>query len=139
MEDNTTIEKKLQLVKQIRSQYNQNQYDLSNREQILYGRASYKAPSVSQSDSFHDIVRRGEPAAINNGMGDTAVASESLKLRSALAVMLFVFAVLFDLLGVAPAGVKMQQVFEVIAADYQENMTAFVDAMTEENILSESK
>lgn len=136
MEDNTTIEKKLQLVKQIRSQYNQNQYDLSNREQILYGRASYKTPSASQSDSFHDIAHHGEASTINSSE-DTSVASESLKLRSALAAMLFVFAVLFDLLGVAPGGIKMKQVFEVIAADYQENMTAFVDAMTEENILSE--
>ena len=135
MEDNTTIEKKLQLVKQIRSQYNQNQYDLSNREQILYGRTSYKTPSLSRGDTFHDITHGDEASSIN-GTEDTTLASGSLKVRSMLAVMLVVFAILFDLLGVAPGGVKMQQVFNAIAADYQENMTAFVDAVTEENILS---
>lgn len=136
MEDNTTIEKKLQLVKQIRSQYNQNQCDLSNREQILYGRISCKTSLGSQNDSFHKIVRHGETTAINDAEDTTVSASESLKLRSVLAAILFLFAILFDLFGVQPAGVKMQQVFEVIAADYQENMTAFVDAVTEENILS---
>lgn len=108
--DDITMEKKMKLVQQIRNQYNQNQHDLSNREQILY-----------------------ETSTINSDEG--VVAAESLKLRSALAVMLLLFTILFDLMGITPAGIEMQKVFETIAADYQENITAFVDAMTEENIL----
>ena len=31
------VEQKLQLVQQVRSRYQENRYDLSNRERILYG------------------------------------------------------------------------------------------------------
>ena len=35
-----TAEQKLQLVQQIRQQYRRNRYDMSSREQILYGSTS---------------------------------------------------------------------------------------------------
>ena len=37
---NVTTEQKLQLVQQVRSRYHEDQYDMSNRERLLYGRSS---------------------------------------------------------------------------------------------------
>ncbi len=115
--DDTTIEKKLQLVQQIRSQYNRNQYDMSNRERILYGRGDVKQ-LITDANNNEEIL-----------------VSESFKIRSVLAALLFIMVVVFDMFEITPAGIEMKQVFNIIAADYQENMTAFMDAMTEESIL----
>ena len=38
---NVSTEQRLRLVQQVRSRYNENRYDMYNRERILYGRASY--------------------------------------------------------------------------------------------------
>lgn len=40
---------------------------------------------------------------------------ESFKYRSAIAVMLLVFAIIFDVLGLKPFGIEMEQIFETIA------------------------
>ncbi len=99
-----TMEKKLQLVQQIRSQYHQNQYDLSNREQILYGKI------------------REEPKETGT--------SESLKLRCAVAIVGFLFVILLDSRGISLFGLNMEQVFTYIAADYRESVTEFVETIT---------
>ena len=39
-----SVEQKLELVQQVRSQYYRNQSDLMNREQILYGRTLTRKP-----------------------------------------------------------------------------------------------
>ena len=115
--DDITTEKKLELIHQIRSQHNKNQYDLSNREHILYGKTSYRTT----------VDREIVPEEI--------ATSESLKFRSVLAGMLLVFAILFDYFGVQPGGMQMQQIFNMIAADYQENVSSFINTMSTENFL----
>lgn len=111
--DDITVEKKMQLVQQIRSQHNRNQYDLSARERILHG---YSVDFTSPVGS------------------DEKSTSESLKFRSALAVMLLLFSILFDYFKIAPVGIEMNQIFQMIAADYQKNVSEYVETMTRESV-----
>ncbi|MDR2044532.1 MAG: hypothetical protein LBQ15_09250 [Clostridium sp.] len=58
-----TVDKKLQLIQQVRSQYHRNQYDLVNRERILYGQtaASYQQePGMAYSGAWaeHETASR---------------------------------------------------------------------------------
>lgn len=110
----TTIEKKLALVQQIRSTYNKNQYDLTNRERILYGRSTVRNyPPLSYKDSFReDAVEEDFPQdAGTEGAG-------FFKLRLLLAAVLFLGVVLWDKNGGTLAGLSADWVFEAISADY---------------------
>lgn len=107
MED-TSTEKKLQLVHQIRSQYHKNQFDMSNRERILYG-SSYTFDTTPINTAM-DIE--------NN----TTYSSQSLKFRSAVAIMLLLFSILFDTLHIKPAGIEMKEIFNMIESDYLKNI-----------------
>lgn len=132
MEDMTT-EKKLQLVQQIRTRQNRNQYDLSARERILYGYTSSNITPLSCRKSYAEntyATNFTSPVC-----SDEKSTSESLKFRSALACMLLLFAILFDYFKIAPVGIEMKQIFQIIAADYQNNMTEFVETMTGENVI----
>lgn len=113
MEEIST-EQKLQLVQQIRSQYNRNRYDMNHREQILYGRTSFLKERLSTSETEADVV----------------LTSVSLKFRCALAALLFIFAVVSDFFGIEPLGLEMQQIFTYIAADYRESMSAYVETLS---------
>uniref|UniRef100_UPI0040576159 hypothetical protein n=1 Tax=Acetatifactor sp. TaxID=1872090 RepID=UPI0040576159 len=129
MEEITT-EQKLQLVQQIRDQYNKNRYDMSNREQILYGRTSGMPAPISYGNVHHEQAFSAENYVSIDTTETNTTASESLKFRCAVAAMLFVFAVVFDLLGVMPLGLKMEQLFTYIAADYQDYVTEYVETLT---------
>ena len=88
---------KLELVRQIKTQYHQNQYDLYNREQLLYAAS---APSEN-SDTKNNT-------------------SDSLKFRSVVAVLLFLFIVLLDFWGMSLAGMEISQLFTILQRDYFE-------------------
>ena len=102
MED-ISVEKKMELVHQVRSQYQKNQYDLMNRESLLYGK-TYTAntgytppPSDSHKDS-------------------------TLKIRYALAVLLLLSIIILDRSGKSFAGISMKQVFQAIEADFEDTL-----------------
>ncbi len=102
MEEIST-EQKLQLVQQIRNQHQSNQYDMYHRERVLYD----KMPgAVAESD------------ANTGGM-------EYRRFRGAIAALLFIFTIVFDLFGVQPFGYAMEEVFGVIAVDYREEVETF--------------
>lgn len=120
--DDITMEKKLRLVQQVRSQYHQNQSDLFNREQILYGKTSSRSfPSYEENTADY-------------GRPESTVPAGSLGLRTVLAGALLAAVILFDRFGIRPAGMDMNHVFGMISEDYQENVTAFVDALTSETL-----
>lgn len=110
-----TMEKKLKLVQQIRSQYDQNQYDLSNREQLLYGRTSCRDTDLPE------ILSEGQTHATG-----------SFRIRMLLACLLFLFIVAADQLGISPAGISVHSVFEMIETDYQENMDDILEVLSAE-------
>lgn len=104
MED-ITIEKKLQLVQQIKNQYHQNQYDMAKREQILYG-----------NDYRHDYVQNIKRPE------DVPASSGTLRLRAFLAGLLLAGVILCDRLGISPAGMEMKQVIAVLSENCINNL-----------------
>ena len=99
--DEISREQKLALVRQIKTQYHQNQYDLSNREQLLY--AASEIP---------------EQNAKNNTSG-------SLKFRSVVALLLFLLIVMFDSFDISPAGMEINQLFEFLQTDYLKSFSGW--------------
>lgn len=94
--DEISRAQKLELVRRIKTQYHQNQYDLYNREQLLYATS--------------DIP---EQNAKNN-------TSESLKFRGVVAIMLFLLVILLDSFHINPLGLEINQLFEMLQTDYLE-------------------
>ena len=111
------IEKKLELVHQIRSRYHQNKSDLMNREQILYGRNASEKTEYQMPGMADDMSE-----SINDG---------SFKIRLALAAVIVLTIILFDKSQKSFAGVSMEQVFETIAIDYEAKLDEWVETLSQ--------
>ncbi|MBQ2803367.1 MAG: hypothetical protein IJF07_05660 [Lachnospiraceae bacterium] len=130
-----SVEKKLELVNQIRSRHRQNQSDLMNREQILYGRST---PMRNEYPSHREYSLGGEyRIADSNLKEDTEgiVSDDSFKLRFTLAAALFITLILLDISGKSFAGISTKQMFQMIETDYEEAIDAWVENVTLENSL----
>lgn len=102
-----STEKRLRLLKQIRSRYNEDQYDLNNRERILYGRSS--RPAERYEEPLED--------------GQTPDGQSSFfRLRLAVAVGLVGLVILMDMRGVSLAGITADKIFQAISADFEERI-----------------
>lgn len=100
----TTLKQKLALIQQIRSDYDKNQFDLSNRERILYGRTSSRSYSSDMS--------------YNNLDEDIDTSVVFIKLRFMIAAVLMAAIILLDLKGGSFAGITPGEMFDAIAKDY---------------------
>lgn len=98
-------EKRLQLLKQIRYRYNEDQRDLTNRELILYGRSGRR----SRSDNLEQ--QEIQP--------DTEHVS-FFRIRLILAVLLVMAVIFMDMDGMEMAGITAEKIFQAISADYEE-------------------
>lgn len=94
--DQVTIEQKLQLLEQLHSRYEQNQFDIKKREDILLGNIS----SYKEKDSAIQI------------------SNSTFKIRSAIALMLLVIIILLDIEGAKIFGIDSLQVFSTLKTDY---------------------
>lgn len=97
-------EKRLQLLKQVRSRYNEDQRDLTKRELILYGRS-------------------GRPVSESLGQQDAPPDTEHVsffRVRLVLAVLLFAAVIFMDMDGMDMAGITAEEIFQAISADYEE-------------------
>lgn len=103
----TRTEKKLRLLKQIRSRYHEDQYDLSNRERILYGRSSRRA------DDFDRSLEDAE-------MPDAQPSF--FRLRLLLAAGLLGLVIFMDMKDVSVAGITSDKIFQAISADFEEKI-----------------
>lgn len=112
------VEKKLELVQQVRSRHYQNQSDMMNREQILYGRTWAKRP---ENEGYHI-----EPHSGNEEEG--IFRDNTLKIRFAIAAVLFLLIILIDQGGQTVAGISMEKVFSIIETDYEAAIDAWVRA-----------
>ena len=88
-----STEQKLQLVQQIRSQHNRNQYDMQNRERILY---SYPVKYP-----------------VKEGVTDSKEMN-TLKIRILVTIILVILVMVLDVLNINLMGVDMEKVFQVI-------------------------
>ena len=117
----TTMEQKLALVQQVRSNYNKNQYDLINRERILYGKTSARNYSKPFYRSWDNA---GTPPEYiqEYGMEDPAAGMESgisfFKLRFLIAMVILAAFIVLDMNGGTFAGLTSGEIFEAISLDY---------------------
>lgn len=119
------VEQKLQLVQQVRSRYQENRYDLSNRERILYGRTSVGPETMDQA----------YPCKGQYGLyGDTDPAEAQplsfFKLRMWIALFLVTAVIVMDRNGSEMAGITAEKVFQMISVDYEEVIEAWVETIS---------
>ena len=111
----TTVDQKLELIRQVRSQYRQNQNDLMHRESILYDRPLRSIANTEESFSSDDTYY--EPYQIQKKGSQT---SGTLKIRYVLAFSLTALVILFHQNQIKPAGINMEQVFLTLEQDYED-------------------
>lgn len=108
-------ERKLQLVQQVRSRYHENQYDMSNRERIMYGRTSV----FDRPDYDEDTLPDSEDGSLS-----------SFKLRFLIALVLFGIVVFMDRSHITIGGITTEKLYGMISADYEEKIEDWVEAMS---------
>ena len=116
-----TMEQKLRLVQQVRSRYHENQYDLSNREQILYGKTSAGLQN-------EDALRYGEPYYDETERPEEETFT-FFKFRMWIALFLVVAVIVMDRNQMEVAGITAGKIFEVISADYEEVIETWAEAL----------
>lgn len=109
---NTDTERKLELVQQIRSRYDEDMYDLNSRERILYGRESIRPREPYGSDP------------------DSEAPQSSFRLRVLLAVLLFAAVVTIDTNKAAPWGITAERIYQAISADYEERIEEWAETLS---------
>lgn len=124
--DNISIEQKLELVKQIRSKYNKNISDMSQRERVLYGRTSYSSKEEVKGASMVDRSWYYEEPAEEATVEDFSFG----RVRFFIAVILLIGVIILDLSGKTLMGVSMDKIFAVISQDYEEEIAAWVSQAT---------
>ena len=118
--NDTTMEQKLQLVQQVRSRYQEDQYDLSNRERILYGRTGMTPEKAGYADSYSNPYREGMPADMPS----------SFRIRLFLAVFLVLTVIVMDKNDMTVSGITSEKIYEVISADYEEVLETWVEGLS---------
>ena len=108
-------ERKLQLVQQVRSRYHENQYDMSNRERIMYGRTSVFDRPGYDDDTLPD----SEDGSLS-----------SFKLRFLIALVLFGIVVFMDRSHTSIGGITSEKLYGMISADYEEKIEEWVETMS---------
>ena len=119
---NVTTEQKLQLVQQVRSRYHEDQYDMSNRERLLYGRSSIlpekQGCSSAYGDPYNEPLQPGEE-------GFTF-----FKLRFLLALFLAAAVIGIHHNHMSVAGITSEKIFQAISADYEDAIEAWVETIS---------
>ena len=123
-----TMEKKLQLIQQVRSRYHENQYDLSNRERILYGRTGFSQERRERGELYSDAYEDayGEP------LMPSGAPFSFFRLRFLAALLLLALVILMDKSNISVAGITTEKIFEMISADYEDKITEWVETMSGE-------
>ncbi len=116
-----TTEKKLQLVQQVRSRYHEDQYDMSNRERLLYGKTSVTPEKLGYT-AYDEPYGKGTPS---DGEPFTF-----FKLRLWIALFLAVAVIVMDTNQMNVAGITAEKIFQAISADYEEAIEAWVETIS---------
>ncbi len=114
------VEKRLELVHQVRSQYHKNQSDLMTREQILYGRSTYRENAGRDTSQYQETTEE-EGIFKDNTFG----------IRMALAGILLLTFILLDKTGKGFAGMTTDELAQTIASDYGTIVDTWAEAVNE--------
>lgn len=120
----TTVDQKLELIRQVRSQYRQNQNDLIHRESILYDRPIRPIANLDVSPAADNAYY--DPYNIQKKGSQT---SGTLKIRFVTAVLLTALVILFHRSHISPAGIHMEQVFLALEQDYEDLIMAWSSSL----------
>ena len=123
-----SMEQKLQLIRQVRSRYHEDRYDMSNRERLLYGRSGYIP------DGRAEYPEPYEDAPYKDTYGDMPLSGNSpfafLRLRFLVAALLLAAVIIMDKNGLDVAGITTEKIYEMISADYEEKIEEWVETMS---------
>lgn len=123
-----TVEQKLQLVRQVRSRYHENQYDMSNREQILYGKSAIVPKRVPYDDPYDEITGKRMLYGESPQQADTPLTSFGM--RFFIAMLLLAAVIIMDRNSIKVAGITTEKIFQVISADYEDVIEEWVEAVS---------
>lgn len=124
-----TMEQKLQLIRQIRSRYHEDQCDLSDRERLLYGRSGQlpvepaEYPHPYEDMRYADSYRGAAPLSGNSPFS-------FLRLRFLLAALLLAAVILMDRNGMNIAGITPDKIYEMISVDYEDKIQTWIETMS---------
>ena len=116
-----TMEQKLRLVQQARSRYQENQYDMSNREWILYGKPSQFSDS-EYANPYSDMYG-GSKEPVGGYIS-------FFKLRLWAAIFFLAVIIFLDKSGIKVAGITTEEIFRAISADYDEKIEEWVETLS---------
>lgn len=128
-----TMEQKLQLIRQVRSRYHEDQYDLSNRERLLYGKA-HMPERAGRSASY---LNSGQDPYEDNYEDTCGVPSGSagpvsfFRLRLLAALLLLATVILMDQNEIKVAGITTETIFRMISADYEDKITEWMETLSD--------
>lgn len=109
-----SVDQKLELMRQIRSRYQRDRYDMFHRERLLYGKTS---PYPVEEGEYPETE---EPGA----------NFSTLPLRALLALGLFLLIVICDMSGRSFLGIQAAQCFSAISENYDTAITAWVESVS---------
>lgn len=129
-----SIEQKLQLVQQVRARYHENQYDLSNRERLLYGRTSYAPDGTGKAYAFGNAGQNSYRENYGGGYEDDPYPGESpfslFRLRFLMALLLLAGMIFMDKNDIKVAGITTETIYEMISADYEDKIEDWVETFS---------
>lgn len=114
-----TTEQRLRLIQQVRSRYHENQYDLSSRERILYGKS---------------FVRETPENMRQEGVDVNPKPLSSFKLRLMIAILLGAAVISMDRNNSKIAGITSEQIYQAISADFEKNIEKMAAAMSQDTV-----
>lgn len=107
------INKKLELIRDIRMSQQNNRAVMGRREQIVYGRPK---PLISRGE-LYSLESTAVNEAVPAETDDTVHSLRSFKIRLLIAVILFAVFFLLDRTGQNIAGITANQVSEAVSSD----------------------
>lgn len=124
-----TMEKKLQLISQVRSRYRHDQSDLLHREQLLYGKTSidrlrreaknpYGYSPNRQREMDEEFMEYDPYNELGEGYPDGVSGAGPFRIRLFAALVAFLLILALDKNGRDLFGFSTEQIFHSIAKDY---------------------
>ena len=107
------IEKKRQLVQQVRSRYSENQSEMYNRERFYIGESSHR-----------NKMEKGDEECMK-----TRGNSPFLKIRFLFALLFFLSIVIMDTNNITVAGITVEKIYRVISADYVDKIEVWMETL----------
>lgn len=135
-----TVDQKLRLIKQVRSQHNRDRIDLMNRERILFGRTGqyrdFDDASVQSTDGYGKASYASEYNYPSESSTEAQALTEAdqfkraaFKIRLLAAVALAVLLILSDMQNGAFLGIRTAEIFTMLEKDYYTQVEEYINGL----------